>query len=414
MRLANIREAPLIRVNYLLTQEKNKKGLKSIQPEINKMSEIFGMDFDKGLYKLLFEEIDFKDVKNLLNTKNAKTQYFLQEFSSLLGKPNFINIFSEILRNTENTNLVNEIIDGLNKVVKLSIDNQIKLLISFIFSGNEKYVKDAKNLLLNKCKELEKDNKTSQLSPNTIQTLLLLTDTFDEVKEGIIKINFLNFIQPNNYQNGDKLKQLSDLEKLLDVTIEEPIEIEKIFSDIGPFMINNMLHCPKNEMLNYELDEKRLANFIMFMLKHPTMNEDKEIRYLNKIFLLSLNDESAKTIVENSDKQILSWNIDNFYRIFKNSIDNMEVTEIFNNFDDPLFSIKDKKKFEFFFQILQKLNIINNNQLDIFFNFIFNKWDNELNQIEFLQFLVNYSNPDIFSFTKYNGKKVQKTLELNS
>ena len=140
MRLANIREAPLIRVNYLLTQEKNKKGLKSIQPEINKMSEIFGMDFDKGLYKLLFEEIDFKDVKNLLNTKNAKTQYFLQEFSSLLGKPNFINIFSEILRNTENTNLVNEIIDGLNKVVKLSIDNQIKLLISFIFSGNEKYV----------------------------------------------------------------------------------------------------------------------------------------------------------------------------------------------------------------------------------------------------------------------------------
>ena len=41
MRLANIREAPLIRVNYLLTQEKNKKGLKSIQPEINKMSEIF-------------------------------------------------------------------------------------------------------------------------------------------------------------------------------------------------------------------------------------------------------------------------------------------------------------------------------------------------------------------------------------
>ena len=71
MRLANIREAPLIRANYLLSQEKNKKGLKSIQPEINKMSEIFGVDFDKGLYKLLFEEIDFKDVKNLLNTKNA-------------------------------------------------------------------------------------------------------------------------------------------------------------------------------------------------------------------------------------------------------------------------------------------------------------------------------------------------------
>ena len=152
MRLANVREAPLIRANYLLSQEKNKKGLKLIQPEINKMSEIFGVDFDKGLYKLLFEEIDFKDTKNLLNTKNAKILYFLNEFSSLLSKPNFISIFSEILRNTENTNLVNEIINGLNKVVKLTFDNQIKLLISFIYSGNEKYVNDAKTILLNKCK----------------------------------------------------------------------------------------------------------------------------------------------------------------------------------------------------------------------------------------------------------------------
>ena len=413
MRLANIREAPLIRANYLLSQEKNKKGLKSIQPEINKMSEIFGVDFDKGLYKLLFEEIDFKDVKNLLNTKNAKTLYFLQEFSSLLSKPNFISIFSEILRNTENTNLVNEIMDGLNKLIKLTFDNQIKLLISFIYSGNEKYVNDAKNILLNKCKEIEKDNKTDQLSLNTIQNLLLVIDTFEEVKQGKIKINFLNFIQSNNYQNGDKLKQLSDLEKLLDVTIEEPIEIEKVFSDIGPYMINNMFNCPNNELLSYKLDEKRLANFIIFMLKHPNMNEDKEIRYLNKIFLMSLNDESAKNIVENSDKQVLNWNIDNFYKIFKSSIDNMESTEIFNNFDVPTFSIKDKKKFEFFFQILQKLNIINNNKLDIFFNFIFNKWDNELNQIEFLQFLVNYSNPEIFSFTKYNGKRVQKNFDLN-
>ncbi len=43
--------------------------------------------------------MDFNDVKNSSNTKNAKIQYFLYEFSSLLAKPNFINILSEIFKN---------------------------------------------------------------------------------------------------------------------------------------------------------------------------------------------------------------------------------------------------------------------------------------------------------------------------
>lgn len=37
MRLAHIREAPLIRANLLLSQEKSKKSYKTIQPEITKV-----------------------------------------------------------------------------------------------------------------------------------------------------------------------------------------------------------------------------------------------------------------------------------------------------------------------------------------------------------------------------------------
>ena len=65
MLLNNVLEASLIRANNLLSQEKNKKGLKNIQTEIDKMSGIFGNEFDKGLYKLLFDEIDFKYFKKL-------------------------------------------------------------------------------------------------------------------------------------------------------------------------------------------------------------------------------------------------------------------------------------------------------------------------------------------------------------
>ena len=39
MRFTPIREATLLRANTLVSQEKNKKGNKTIQTEINKMSE---------------------------------------------------------------------------------------------------------------------------------------------------------------------------------------------------------------------------------------------------------------------------------------------------------------------------------------------------------------------------------------
>ena len=38
MILTDIREAPLIRAYLMITQEKSKKGFKSIQSEINKMT----------------------------------------------------------------------------------------------------------------------------------------------------------------------------------------------------------------------------------------------------------------------------------------------------------------------------------------------------------------------------------------
>ena len=62
------------------------------------MSEIFGVEFDKHIYKSLFDEIDFKDTKALLANKNSsnKVQYFIHEFPSLIDRPDFINIFSQV------------------------------------------------------------------------------------------------------------------------------------------------------------------------------------------------------------------------------------------------------------------------------------------------------------------------------
>ena len=410
MRFTPIREATLLRANTLVSQEKNKKGNKTIQTEINKMSEIFGTDFDKKFYKNLFDEIEFKEMNSLLNQENTKTQYFLDRFQTLLKRPNFISIFSEILMKTENLCSVHEIFDGLNKVIKPNYENQFKILIAFVMSENERFVSDAKTLLWTKCKEVEKKKQTYLLSQNTIQTLLLLVQSFEENKKDTI--NFLNFIQSNSFQSSDKLKPISDIEKLLDLATEEPIEIEKIYLDIGPMMINNMITCPENEMLSKQLDEKRLATFVMYVLKHQNWVDDKESKFLNRMFLKSLDNDTYKLFDDSNDKKNSTWNIDNFYKMFKDSIDEMNPKKVFEYFDDPSFSIKDKKKFDFFIKTLQKLKILTSpNQL---FDFIFSKWTNELNQIEFIEFLLNTPQTDFFSFKSYTGKKVKKNFELSA
>ena len=66
MILRSIQEAPLIWANDLFNQEKNKKTLKSIQQEIESLSQSFGKDFDKGLYVLLLDSIDFKRKTKIL------------------------------------------------------------------------------------------------------------------------------------------------------------------------------------------------------------------------------------------------------------------------------------------------------------------------------------------------------------
>ena len=413
MRLSNFREAPLIRAYLLINHEKSKKGFKSLQQEINKMTETFGPSFDKNLYKILFDEIEFNDIKNFQNPKTGKIHFFLQEFPQLIERQDFINFFSEILMSTENKSSASEIFNSLNKVCKLSIENQFKILISMIMSTNEKFEKEAQQLLIGKYKEI-KNEKGIKLSENIIQTLIMILETIDEEFNNDAK-EFINFLEINDnleLQSQDDVKYIQELEKILEIGNDEPIEIEKIFNEIGPYILNNNIEIKNCDMLNFDIDEKRLSSFIIFLIKNQSWIEDKENKQLNKIFLKSLNNNANNLIDDVSDKKTVNWNIDNLYKLFKKNIDLMNPDLVFKSFDDPKFSIKDKKNFETFISILQKLTILNNpNQ---FFKFIFSKWENENNQIEFLSFLINNPTQNQFSFKNYNGLKVKKNIDLNS
>jgi hypothetical protein len=454
MKISNIREAPLLRAYLLINQEKNKKVFKSIQPEIAKMSEIFGPDFDRCLHLFLFNDIDFKDFKGLQKSKDRKIQYFLQDFPQFVERADFVEIFSRILMDTKNTGTTTEIFNGLNKQCKLSIENQMKLLISFIMSDTERYQEEAKTLLLEKCKEVYKDKKMNNLTEPTINTLLLILDNINteesendtgEGDENLKKKQieeyckyFMNYEEEFNscQTSADDIKQISDLDRILDSGNEDNVEIEKIFMELGPFIIGNKINIVNSEMINTEIDVERLGSFIIYMLNHPVVKMNEELKELNKIFLesiirqntISQNSHANKNnnslidenkLLEESVNKDLTWNLDNIYQLFKKNIDTMDINQVLNSFDDPNFSIKDAKKFDYFIEILHKLNILkedNENNKDKFFkNLIFTKWNNEFNQIEFIDFMIKneeINEKSYYGLNNYNGTKISEEIDL--
>ena len=450
MKISYIKEAPLLRAYLLINQEKNKKNaFKSIQTEISKMSEVFGSDFDRNLHLILFNDIDFKDPKTFQKSKDRKIEYFLQDFPQFIERPDFTEMFSRILMDTKNPGSATEIFNGLNKKFKLNIENQMKILISFIMSDTEKYQEEARNLLLEKCKEIYKDKKLNNLTESTINTLLTILDIIRSEEEGdsglapkeiISQIDefykyFMDYDEDINscQTSADDIKQISDLEKRLDTGNEEPVEIEKIFIELGPLICSNKINIANSDMINSEIDVERLGNFIIYMLNHQKVKLDEELKELNKLFLESLtktsynsqnsnsvyiSKEDYKNILEQNLNKEMSWDLDAIYKIFKKSIDNMDINQILNSLDDPSFCIKDKIKFDYLLEILQKLNILkeeNEKNLDKFFkNLIFTKWNNEINQIEFIDFMINneYVNENSFySLKNYNGNTIPEEID---
>ena len=437
MLLKNIQEASLIRANYLLSQERTEDAVKSIKPELDSLSNLLGIDFDKGLYIILFDEADFKDSKTILNSKNLKIQYFFQIFQKDIEKDKFTNFFAEILMRTKNSNTVKEIMDCFQKIIKLTDENQLKILLSFVLSKNSKYVNDALYYLYNKCKDLEKERKLSKINPSLSQDILLILSKkknkimapADSIQNAINeeakddnedKDNDLCFYNFNTLSKYDsKKKKKSDEELLLSMIEENEIKndlipLEKIYEDLGPMIFKKNINIPKSNLIDDTMNSKRIADFIINILKKPSFTEDKEIRIMNKVFLKSLDlEQEAKNVDESSDKQQLEWNVDNFYKMYKNQIDEINPKDIFDNLDNPNFIVKDKKKFECFINILKSLEIIKNNNFDLFFDFIFKKWNNEENQIDFLHYLISNPQTESFSFKNYKGKRTKQQLELN-
>ena len=420
MFLQNIQEASLIRANYILFQETSENSLNLCNTELNSLSKILGIEFDKGIYTLIFDQVDFKDPKVIMNSNNIKYQYFLKIFPKDIKHEKFVNFFAEILMRTRNNNTTKEILETLMQLMELTEENQLKILLSFILSKNSNYYNDAMFLLYNKIKKLENENTLDKIEPKLSQDILFILSEKKNVKfKNDINLHSFNTLAKNKNKAGepkkDSLKLLSMLDSDNENTKNDLIPLEKLYEDLGPSFFNNCKTIiPKSPLIDNSLDAKRIADLIITIIKKTPFTEDKEIRIMNKSFLKSLDlEHEAEKMEESSDKFQMDWNVENFYKVYKKEIDALNPKDIFNYLDNKNLVIKDKKKFDIFLNILKTFEIIKNNNFDLFFEFIFKKWKNETNQIDLLRYLVSNPQSELFSFKNYKGKKTKQHLELN-
>ena len=464
--------APLIKAYILIDQINLEKNINNAVIELKKMSKMYGDEFIKNINLISFNHVNFK---NLGSQENERESFFTLNFLDFLENENFIKIFANLLMDAKIEYSVSEIFNGLNKKFNLNIEQQIKVVISFIDSGVEKYFEDSNLLFLEKCKEVyeqklflefknnlivekmisilfnilkiknRQDNANSNtenksqndIDESNIQIYIQAFSHCNEQLKSILnnKNNIVNNeneeqtkIESNNNiinnENEEKTKIESNNNILNNNDENIKIEIEKILYELGPLIINQNFNLSDISYFDMNLDLNRMSKLILFIVNNHEFILSKHIKYLNKIFLLSMNKEiEYKNIIDPIPiNNLISWDISSIYNLFQNCLNNIDKKMLLLSFDNPNFMVDNKNKFDVFSQILQKFHFFgeNNNINDIQFffdNFIFTKWKNIPNQIKLLELLITnkeISENSIFSLKNYQGQKIRKEIELKA
>ena len=203
--------------------------------------------------------------------------------------------------------------------------------------------------------------------------------------------------------------------------IKKKIKIEQLLSKIGPFILTTNIDILNLPFINYDLNENRFSEFLLFIINNPEINySDNNIKQINKLFLESIktgNSDISK--IENIQGNI-PWNLELLYKIFHKKIDSLDKIKLLILFDNPKFNITDKNKFDLFCKLITNFHFFgdNNDNIQPFFDdFLFIKWKNVNNQKTLIELMITnkeISENSKFALSNYQGEKISKDIELKS
>ena len=443
--------APLIRAYILITQINSEKNINNSYLELKNICNLYGDQYLKNISLISFNQIDFK---NMGNPQKEVESFFTLNFPAFIENENFVKIFGNLLMDAKNEYSVTEIFNALKKKFNINIEQEIKIILSFIESGIEKYANDANILFLEKCKEIYEQKMFSQIKEKKIieyvinvlfnilkiknrqenqdsnsnkdiieENIKLYIQSFSHYKEQL-KSDIINKANINETKKNEKEKKQSAYDMNKSNNIQNKIEIENLLYDLGPFIINQNISLSNIPYIDIDLDINRMTDFIFFILNNLEIEYNKGFKYLNKLFLEAMNfngDAIYMNLIDSISKnEVISWDINSLCKLFQNSINTIDKQKLLSSFDNPKFIIDNKKKYDFFSEIITKFHFFGedvvNNKL-FFEKFIFIKWKNVPNQLKILELLINnkeISENSKFSLKNYPGQKIKKDLELKA
>ena len=153
--------------------------------------------------------------------------------------------------------------------------------------------------------------------------------------------------------------------------IKNKIPLEKLFLELGPYLLTTNIDFLNISFVDYNFNKNRFIEFLLFIINNPEINyNNNNIKRLNRLFLESINSGVGIRDKINYLQGNLPWNIDILSGLFHERIESVDKINLLISFDNPLLNINDKKKFDFFTEVLTKFNFFGNNyeNIQLFFD----------------------------------------------
>lgn len=382
--------------------------LQNINLETNLPIEV-NLQLSKNIFEFLniISQLDYNSII-LLALGFAYTEYNIFQ---IIGKEYLINKLTEFFDN--------QIIKNVN------INTIEKTYFFLLHSKKDNLIAEKSLNDLSETSQIQGFN-LNQNNPKLIERIL------NELNQVMMSNEWpsQNSVTNPTDKNAEKDKSVDKINKQLEFPSFNPcndIHIEKLVYELGPAILNirkDNFNKPKsgknsvvvdNPALNlydFNINEKRLAELIIFICNNYNYQEEKEQRLLLKLFLKNVSNELSQQVEDNLEKRInLSWNIEAFYKANKQKIEIIDPKTFFSYLDNPNFSILDKKTYENFNTIILKLNLPN-----LLFNTLFcnGAWTNIDNQLSTIEFLLNNPNDLIKSSSNNNMKRGSACFDFST
>ncbi|XP_062589790.1 CCR4-NOT transcription complex subunit 1-like isoform X3 [Saccostrea cucullata] len=399
-----------------------KKNFKSSVAEISHLVSQHGAEADRHLFRCLFSHVDFSGDGRSSGKDFHQTQFLIQEFGNLLGKPNFVSTLCYAIDNPlhhqKSLKPSSQLFTQVSRVLKLTRVQEVVFGLALLSSSNSETRSYSTQFVKQKLPDLIKsyvDADSSLRQEGGLQDVpievvhLLLTSLFKckdsfgigtEQKDVFIRTLKKDFpfervpviLGPLLYPDAEDLS----VEKLADTSAMPKsalnASLAEMILEAGYSCTSSVEECRANLMQFgvREITPSSVAKVLGMMARTPSGLDGQNIQQTSMAPGSGWGDMGDK-----GDKPgFNTWNVEVFVTVTQDLAPHLNWRDVVAELDHPTFFVVNKRGLRLLIQGL------NRGLQDMFpIEHIYRPWKNTEGQLSFI--VQSLRNPDVFCFADY-------------